>query len=199
MEKNEIKDYIEKLEQFEKGLSEENNEENLDLSMFNELDKLLSLLNEETAKEIHKESIMLDVKIKKLHSDAVTPTYSKDGDAGMDLTITEVISNTTFDVTYGFGIAMEIPMGYVGLVFPRSSVRNMDLNLSNSVGVIDSGYRGEIKATFKKTQGLDSIKYKVGERGAQIIIMPYPKIKFVEVNELSSTDRGDGGFGSTGS
>jgi dUTP pyrophosphatase len=75
----------------------------------------------------------------------------------------------------------------------------MDLNLSNSVGVIDSGYRGEIKATFKKTQGLDSIKYKVGERGAQIIIMPYPKIKFVEVNELSSTDRGDGGFGSTGS
>jgi len=197
MEKNEIKDYIEKLEQFEKGLSEENNEENLDLSMFNELDKLLSLLNEETAKEIHKESIMLDVKIKKLHKDATIPTYSKDGDAGMDLTITKVVSNTTFDVTYGFGIAMEIPMGYVGLVFPRSSVRNMDLILSNSVGVIDSGYRGEIQATFKKTQSL-SMEYKVGERGAQIIIIPYPKIKFTEVNELSSTDRGTGGFGSTG-
>jgi dUTP pyrophosphatase len=93
---------------------------------------------------------------------------------------------------------MEIPMGYVGLVFPRSSVRNMDLNLSNCVGVIDSGYRGEIQGTFKKTQGLDSLKYNVGDRGAQIMIIPYPKIKFVEVDELSSTDRGEGGFGSTG-
>lgn len=198
MEKNEIKDYIEKLQQFEKGLSEENNEENFDLSMFGELDKLLSLLNEDTTKELYKDSNMLDVKIKKLHEDAVIPSYSKDGDAGMDLTITKIISNNTFDVTYGFGIAMEIPMGYVGLVFPRSSVRNMDLILSNSVGVIDSGYRGEIQATFKKTQGLDSIKYKVGDRGAQIMIVPYPKIKFVESIELSSTDRGEGGFGSTG-
>jgi dUTP pyrophosphatase len=188
MDKNEIKDYIEKLKEFEKGLSESDSEEGVDLGMFSELDKLLSILSGEAEKEVNKFNNQIDVKIKKLHSDAVTPTYSKDGDA-----------NTTFNVTYGFGIAMEIPMGYVGLVFPRSSVRNMDLNLSNSVGVIDSGYRGEIKATFKKTQGLDSIKYKVGERGAQIIIMPYPKIKFVEVNELSSTDRGDGGFGSTGS
>jgi dUTP pyrophosphatase len=198
MDKNEIKDYIEKLKEFEKGFSESDSEEGIDLKMFSELDNLLSILGGEVEKEVNKISNQIDVRIKKLHTDAVIPTYSKDGDAGMDLTITEVISNTTFDVTYGFGIAMEIPMGYVGLVFPRSSVRNMDLNLSNSVGVIDSGYRGEIKATFKKTQGLDSIKYKVGERGAQIIIMPYPKIKFVEVNELSSTDRGDGGFGSTG-
>mgnify|MGYP000048937192 CR=1 FL=1 len=69
----------------------------------------------------------------------------------------------------------------------------------NNLCLHNCGYRGEIQATFKKTEGLDSIKYKVGERGAQIIIMPYPKIKFVEVNELSSTDRGEGGFGSTGS
>jgi dUTP pyrophosphatase len=198
MDKNEIKDYIEKLKEFEKGFSESDSEEGIDLKMFSELDNLLSILGGEVEKEVNKISNQIDVRIKKLHTDAVIPTYSKDGDAGMDLTITEVISNTTFDVTYGFGIAMEIPMGYVGLVFPRSSVRNMDLNLSNCVGVIDSGYRGEIQATFKKTQGLDSIKYKVGERGAQIIIIPYPKIKFVEVNELSSTDRGDGGFGSTG-
>ena len=140
----------------------------------------------------------MKVRIKKLNENAVIPTYAKDGDAGMDLVATRIISNTTFDVTYGFGIAMEIPMGYVGLVFPRSSVRNMDLNLSNCVGVIDSGYRGEIQGTFKKTQGLDSLKYNVGDRGAQIMIIPYPKIKFVEVDELSSTDRGEGGFGSTG-
>jgi dUTP pyrophosphatase len=198
MEKKEINDYIEKLKEFEKGLTDSESEDNLDLSMFGELDKLLSALNSEVEMEINKTPIQLDVKIKKLHKNAIIPTYSKNGDAGMDLTITEIISNTTFDVTYGFGIAMEIPMGYVGLVFPRSSVRNMDLNLSNCVGVIDSGYRGEIQGTFKKTQGLDSLKYNIGDRGAQIMIIPYPKIKFVEVDELSSTDRGEGGFGSTG-
>ena len=138
------------------------------------------------------------VKIKKLSEDAGIPSYSKSGDAGMDLTITREIENTSFHVTYGFGIAMEIPKGYVGLVFPRSSVRNFDLLLTNSVGVIDSGYRGEIQATFKKTNGLDSFKYKVGERGAQIVILPYPQIEFNETNELSSTERGEGGFGSTG-
>jgi dUTP pyrophosphatase len=93
---------------------------------------------------------------------------------------------------------MEIPKGYVGLVFPRSSVRNQDLLLSNCVGVIDSGYRGEIQATFKKTNGLDSLKYNVGDRGAQIMILPYPQVKMNEVTELSNTERGDGGFGSTG-
>ena len=93
---------------------------------------------------------------------------------------------------------MEIPKGYVGLVFPRSSIRNQDLILSNCVGVIDSGYRGELQATFKKTNGLDSLKYKVGERGAQIVILPYPQIRMIESNELSNTERGEGGFGSTG-
>jgi dUTP pyrophosphatase len=138
------------------------------------------------------------VKVKKLDSSAVVPTYSKVGDAGMDLTITREIENTTFSVSYGFGIAMEIPKGFVGLIFPRSSIRNQDLILSNCVGVIDSGYRGELQATFKKTYGLDSIKYKVGERGAQIVILPYPTIYMTEVPELSNTERGDGGFGSTG-
>jgi dUTP pyrophosphatase len=198
MDKNEIKEYIEKLKEFEKGITEPNSEEEIDLDMFNQLDKLLSVLGGEVEQEVNKFNNQINVRIKKLHNNAIIPTYSKIGDAGMDLTITEILSNTTFDVTYGFGIAMEIPMGYVGLVFPRSSVRNMDLNLSNCVGVIDSGYRGEIQVTFKKTQGLDSTKYKVGERGAQIIIIPYPKINFVESNELTSTDRGDGGFGSTG-
>jgi dUTP pyrophosphatase len=116
----------------------------------------------------------------------------------MDLTITREIENTSFSVSYGFGISMEIPKNFVGLVFPRSSVRNQDLILSNCVGVIDSGYRGEIQATFKKTNGLDSIKYKVGDRGAQIIILPYPQVKMVESDELSDTERGTGGFGSTG-
>jgi len=138
------------------------------------------------------------VKIKKLSENAVIPTYAKDGDAGMDLVATRIISNTTFDVSYGTDLVMEIPNGFVGLVFPRSSIRKYELILSNSVGVIDSGYRGELQATFKKENGLDSLAYKVGDRIAQIMIIPYPPIEFDEVAELSDTERGDGGFGSTG-
>jgi dUTP pyrophosphatase len=140
----------------------------------------------------------MKVKIKKLHSDAVIPTYAKRGDAGMDLVATEILSNTTFDITYGLGVALEIPEGFVGLVFPRSSIRKYELALSNSVGVIDSGYRGELQATFKKTNGLDSLSYKVGDRVVQIMIIPHPTIEFEEVNELNNTERGEGGFGSTG-
>ena len=138
------------------------------------------------------------VKLKKLKENAVYPQYAKEGDAGMDLVATSILSNTTFDITYGIGIALEIPEGFVGLIFPRSSIRKYDLTLSNSVGVIDSGYRGELQATFKKTNGLDSVAYKVGDRIAQIMILPYPKFIFREVAELSNTERGEGGFGSTG-
>jgi dUTP pyrophosphatase len=140
----------------------------------------------------------MKINIKKINPNAVTPTYAKVGDAGMDLVATKIISNGTFDVTYGTGLAMEIPEGFVGLVFPRSSIRNTELTLSNSVGVIDSGYRGEIQATFKKTNGLDSIAYRVGDRICQIMIIPHPTIEFEEVNELNNTERGEGGFGSTG-
>ena len=139
----------------------------------------------------------MKVKIKKLSSDAVIPSYAKPGDAGMDLTAVSKTSNTSFNCTYDTGIAVEIPNGYVGLVFTRSSIRNKELTLSNSVGVIDSGYRGSIQATFNKLNGLDSIDYKAGDKIAQLIIIPYPKIEFEEVNELSETERGTGGYGST--
>ena len=141
----------------------------------------------------------MKVKVKKLHPDAVIPSYSKVGDAGLDLVAISIIENTTFDITYGLGIAMEIPEGFVGLVFPRSSIRRYDLALTNCVGVIDSGYRGELQATFKKTNTIDwGLEYKVGDRIAQIIILPYPQIQFEETDELSDTERGKGGFGSTG-
>jgi dUTP pyrophosphatase len=138
------------------------------------------------------------VKIKKLHNNAVVPQYAKAGDAGMDLVATEVIDGYGFSVTYGTGLAMEIPEGYVGLVFPRSSIRKYDISLTNCVGVIDSGYRGEIQATFRKEAGIPSKRYEVGDKIAQMIILPYPTIEFVEVDELSDTERGTGGFGSTG-
>jgi dUTP pyrophosphatase len=198
MNKKEIEDYIKKLKEFETELS---NEDDLDFNFINELNGVLNKINTDIKNETQETPIYnnsLIVKVKKLSDNAVIPSYSKVGDAGMDLTITREIENTSFSVSYGFGISMEIPKNFVGLVFPRSSVRNQDLILSNCVGVIDSGYRGEIQATFKKTNGLDSIKYKVGERGAQIIILPYPQVKMVESDELSDTERGTGGFGSTG-
>ena len=143
----------------------------------------------------------MQVKIKKLNGLAVIPTYAKGGDAGMDLIATSIISDTPTQITYGLGIALEIPEGFVGLVFPRSSIRKTGLQLSNSVGVIDSGYRGELQATFKKIQGVSNNaldNYKVGDRIFQIMIIPHPMIEFVEVEELSNTERGEGGFGSTG-
>jgi dUTP pyrophosphatase len=199
MDKNDIENYLHQLKDFEKKLNSDDME---DLSVFGDIDKLLGLLSNDimTAPEFNTQVKIpaVTVKIKKLTENAVIPSYSKVGDAGMDLTITSEIENTSFSVTYGFGIALEIPRGYVGLVFPRSSIRNQELVLSNSVGVIDSGYRGELQATFKKTNGLDSLKYKVGERGAQIIIMPHPNIELIEFKDLSDSERGDGGFGSTG-
>jgi dUTP pyrophosphatase len=199
MDKNDVENYLSQLKEFEKKLNSDDAE---DLSVFGDIDKLLGLLSNDimSAPEFNTPIKVpaVTVKIKKLSEDAVIPSYSKSGDAGMDLTITREIENTSFSVTYGFGIALEIPRGYVGLVFPRSSIRNQELMLSNSVGVIDSGYRGEIQATFKKTNGLDSLKYKVGERGAQIVIMPYPNIELIEFKDLGNTERGSGGFGSTG-
>jgi dUTP pyrophosphatase len=141
---------------------------------------------------------MLQVAVKKLHKDAVVPKYAKPGDAGLDLTATSIISSTTFEVTYGTGLALEIPTDHVGLIFPRSSVRNYELMLSNCVGVIDSGYRGEIQFTFNKTNGLDSLKYKVGDRIGQLVILPYPQVTLIEEQELSETERGEKGFGSSG-
>jgi dUTP pyrophosphatase len=196
MNNEEIKKYIEDLKKLEKDiLSDET-----DFNFMSDLDNLLGKLDEEIKTDFFSSKGMV-VKFKKLSPNAVTPKYSKEGDAGMDLTITSIISETTTDVTYGFGIALEIPKGFVGLVFPRSSVRKYDLSLTNCVGVIDSGYRGEIQATFKKTnwlKGNDSEKYEVGDRGAQIMLLAYPQIDFVETDNLSETSRGDGGFGSTG-
>ncbi len=206
MDKEELEEYLKKLEDLEKSFSAEKLED-FNPNFMDELNNVLNMINDDVVKETMTEQqkqytqnvdLGVIVKVKKLDEKAVIPSYSKIGDAGMDLTITSIKENTSFSVSYGFGIAMEIPSGYVGLVFPRSSIRNQDLILSNCVGVIDSGYRGEIQATFKKTRGMDSESYKVGERGAQILILPYPKIYMTQVPELSDSERGTGGFGSTG-
>lgn len=138
------------------------------------------------------------VNFKKLEEGAQKPKFGKPGDAGADLVATSVDSSTREgQIVYGTGLAVEIPEGMVGLVFPRSSIRNYDLVLSNGVGVIDSGYRGEIMATFNLKNPWADI-YKVGDRIAQLVIVPVPVIQYREVDELSETERGEGGHGSTG-
>jgi len=139
----------------------------------------------------------MKVKIKKLVSNAVVPKYAKEGDAALDLTATS-IEPSMDQIVYGTGLAVEIPKGHVGLLFPRSSVVKTELSLANSVGVIDSGYRGEIKFVFNLKRPHGTPVYSVGERIGQLIILPYPNIEFEEVKELSDTERGFGGFGSTG-
>lgn len=159
----------------------------------------------------------MKVKIKKTHPDAVIPRYAKAGDAGMDLTAVSMSIDEHGNIHYGTGLAFEIPEGYVGLVFPRSSNCKKGVVLTNSVGVIDSGYRGEVSFKFKPNsdvvaivdQGTESATYtrgpqtnretyKIGDRVGQMIIMPYPAIEFEEVEELSKTERGEGGHGSSG-
>lgn len=147
----------------------------------------------------------MEVKIKRLCESASIPQYAHTTDAGMDLVATSYEYNEELHChVYGTGIAVEIPDGYVGYVFPRSSNRKTESYLTNHVGVIDSGYRGEIMASFKtrdfKEGEIQQLykPYEVGDKIAQLIIMPYPKIEFAEVAELSSSDRGEGGHGSTG-
>lgn len=154
----------------------------------------------------------MKIKIKKLDEMAQVPKYAKDSDAGMDLVAISREDCGSY-VEYGTGLAMEIPEGYVGLIFPRSSISNQSLVLTNSVGVIDSGYRGEVKARFKKvrhgktTNGNDvgwTVSqenheiYMPSDKIAQIIVLPYPKVEFEVTEELAESARGAGGFGSTG-
>ena len=210
MEKHIVEEYIKKLQDLEKIISESNLDDDLENPELD--DEFISELNDvlgKIARDVEIDmggsgktgSSVLEVKVKKLRDDAVIPTYSKDGDAGMDLTSTHIIKSNKSYITYGTGIAIEIPMGYVGLVFPRSSIKGVCLTLSNSVGVIDSGYRGEIQCSFRRTiEDTEHCltQYHIGERVAQLVIIPYPNIKFIESDTLSDTDRSDGGFGYTG-
>lgn len=136
----------------------------------------------------------INLKIKKLHPLAVTPKYAKSGDAGLDLTCVSVKNEKDY-VECSTGLAIEIPIGYVGLVFPRSSISSKDLSLANCVGVIDSGYRGEVTARFRSS---GTRTYTPGDRVVQLIVMQYPTVTITEVETLSESERSTGGYGSSG-
>lgn len=174
----------------------------------------------------------MKIKFKKLHPDAILPVHAKPGDAGADMTAVSVMLGVEGEIEYKTGLAVEIPEGYVGLLFMRSSVFKKDINLTNAVGVIDSGYRGEVMFKYRPNvhfwdyaliendfqKNLESGKllyyrtvkdevngsiseakvYATGERIGQLVIVPYLEIESEFVEELSSTERGDKGHGSTG-
>ena len=150
----------------------------------------------------------MNIKIKRLNSGAKIPVKAHTTDAGFDLYATDMLIDADGNFVYKTGIAIELPKGYVGLIFPRSSICKTDLSLSNAVGVIDSGYRGEITAKFKVANKTTidygvvhpriSKTYHIEDRIVQLIILPYPEIEFEEVDELSDSDRGKNGYGSTG-
>ena len=138
------------------------------------------------------------IKMQRLSDDAKLPFKAHPSDAGFDLTAISVEEDRKRSiVTYHTGLAFEIPDGYVGLLFPRSSVYKHQLSLANSVGVIDSGYRGEVMFKYRIMQPHIS-RFSIGDKIGQIIIIPYPEIDFKEVSLLGQSDRGDGGFGSSG-
>lgn len=159
----------------------------------------------------------MKVKFKLLSPLAKAPTKAHATDAGFDLVATSKSRTPDACITYGTSLAVEIPKGYVGYIFPRSSLSKYDITLTNSVGVIDSGYTGEITFKFKPTLwaqqrdaedpmltayipdlDYDLESYQVGDRIGQLIIMPISDIEFEQVEELSPSERGNGGYGSTG-
>lgn len=150
----------------------------------------------------------MKVRIKKLSGRAVMPAKAYTTDAGFDLTATRQWYDEYGNICYGTDLAFEIPEGYAGFIYPRSSNSKRQLLLSNAVGIVDSHYRGEVTFKFKPSLALDGEQYvitrlrydlhKVGDRIGQLIIMPIPDIEFEEAEELSQTDRGEGGYGSSG-
>jgi len=138
----------------------------------------------------------LDIKCKKVRKTALLPIKAKLGDAGYDLTIASIEEDEK-TVRVFSGLAFECPPGVYLQIYPRSSIYKLGLYLTNSVGIIDNQYRGEVQAIFYKTEGCNTLRLKVGDRFAQIVPSEYKVTSFDEVTELSETERGEGGFGST--
>jgi len=143
----------------------------------------------------------MNINFKKLDPRAVAPVRAHKTDAGFDLVATRITTEINecgqLILVYHTDLAVEIPEGYCGLLTPRSSIFKKSLTLTNSPGVIDSGYRGEIMAKFRTTTDVVPAVYREGDKFAQLLIIPIADATFTETLELSDSDRGDGGYGST--
>jgi len=145
----------------------------------------------------------LKVKLK-LSEGAKIPSKAHSQDAGFDLTALSKDYDDLGNIVYGTGVSAFIPEGYAGFVFPRSSISSKTLCLANSVAVIDSHYIGEIKLKFKpivyfeyRALENEDYEYEIGDRIAQLIILPLPTVELEIIQDLPLTDRGENGFGST--
>lgn len=137
-----------------------------------------------------------EISIKKLHAKAQVPTRAHPGDAGLDLTsVEDVVLGPSRGVLVPTGLAFALPPGFVGMIADRSSMGKKGIKVAG--GIIDAGYRGEVKVILWNLSQ-EEIHLKTGDRIAQILILPIATPASIEVQELDSTARGAGGFGSTG-
>jgi dUTP pyrophosphatase len=139
----------------------------------------------------------MTIKIKKLTSDAILPRYALSGDAGMDFFSNEEVALMPGErKLVSTGISMAIPNGYVGLIWDKSGLAAKN-GIKTMAGVIDAGYRGEIKILLHNLS-MEEFKIEKGMKISQMLIQPVESKKLLEVEDLEETERGDGGFGSTG-
>ncbi|MFO7299977.1 MAG: dUTP diphosphatase [Actinomycetes bacterium] len=142
----------------------------------------------------------MEVRFKRLSPQAPVPAPARPGDAGVDLVTTVAVELAPGErQAVPTGIAVAIPEGHAGLVIPRSGhALRLGIGVVNGPGLIDSGYRGEVKVILIN-HGSETVRFSPGERIAQLMVVPVPEVTWSEVAELEATERGDGGFGSTGS
>ena len=142
---------------------------------------------------------MIELPIRRLRDDAIVPARAYDGDAGLDLTACERVELGPGErATVGTGLAVAIPDGYAGFVQPRSGLAAKNgLTIVNTPGLVDSGYRGELRVILLNTDARDGFVVEPGMRIAQLVILELPEVELVEVDELPDSERGVRGFGSS--
>ena len=142
---------------------------------------------------------MIDLPVRRLRDDAILPSQAYDGDAGLDLAAAEGLTIGPGErAVVGTGLAVAIPPGYTGLVVPRSGLAaRSGLGKVNSPGVIDAGYRGEVRVVLLNTDREQPFTVEPGMRIAQLLVVPVPPVRLVEVDELPESERGERGFGSS--
>ena len=142
---------------------------------------------------------MIELPIQRLHADAVVPQRAYTGDAGLDLASSERVELGPGErALVGTGLAIAIPEGYAGFVQPRSGLAaRHGLTVVNSPGLVDSGYRGELRVVLLNTDRTEPFVVEPGMRIAQLVVLPIPELELVEVDELPSSERGVRGFGSS--
>jgi dUTP pyrophosphatase len=142
----------------------------------------------------------MELKVRRLRPEAVVPTRAYAGDAGLDLSACDAVELGPGErAVVGTGLAVAIPEGHAGFVQPRSGLAaRHGLSIVNTPGLVDSGYRGEVTVVLVNTDPRETFVVEPGMRIAQLVILPVPEVELVEAHELPPSERGEGGYGSSG-